>query len=353
VVGSVLGSFTLIWVLQKFPTLRWGWLSLGIFLGYSQALFPLRMRELMTLPFSSVEVPAQAVYLEGKKIGLEKIGNVFIDETRLALLQNFRAVQKPGASPGKVFLDLTNRSALYAFFDEKCPVPLAADYLAFNEWFQQLNLKAIEKSPPPLVFLEPAIRHDGGPISLRSYRVYRWLLESGLYSLEQQGQVSFLTLKPEKHLWSADSLQLAEKIFHLVDLKALPTAWGRSWPILKYRFLEVEKGINYEKFILDPHHAVVRFTLASIEKRVGHRPDFLVFEIEANSRGKGVLRGKSSSSSPISELFSFEWKPGFVVLPLGSSPAWLLSSHAGEFELALESDSAPAISGISGYRLKK
>lgn len=361
--AGVLAVFVCAWALKVWPGSPLWFASLGLCIGYSQAFFPTHLTELASLPAATSIVPSGWTLFEGKDAGMPKIGTVFAPERRWSEIAGFKQVLSDFKNPKDLYLDLTNRSAFYAFVDEKCPVPIAADYLAFNETLQNGNLKRLQDSPPAFVWLGPSMRHDGGPASLRHYRVYRWLLESGLYTVQSRGPFKFLvhnTKNPNGKLdgkLDADQIAQLETIFHWPELQKLPIAWGKSWDTLRSRFTSGADSVAPPELYSRKEPTRISASLQGGALRGGEfpKPDFLVLEIgfesPAATTGRGTLRWREKSNGPVNGSFHFDWKAGTVVIPVGSSPAWLLASTIEDVDVELDSTPIARVRRFTAYRL--
>ncbi len=350
-----LGSLSLVGcliALSRRPfSLLWSGLT-GVALGYALPLSMWAPRAKLADLFTPVSVPREFVLVRGTDWGLPKLGAVFTPPDRWRELITIRDRIRNSKAPEENYLDLTNRSLLYALLDERVPVPLASDYHAFDEGFQNRNLSALKKSPPALVWLAPSIRHLEGPASIRNYRVYRWLLESDLYSLTVHKPFAALVHKeknPNARIsgpMDAKELEVLNGILQPIDLQRLPHAWGRNWPRLENRF---ERRATT---IVASEKGHWRVTSGALDGATG-RADFLRLEIPGDPRapwGSGRLHWTSVDGS--SGSFNFEWKPGRFLLPLGTAPRWLVGSPITEVEVILN-DGAAALASAEFQRLTR
>jgi hypothetical protein len=147
--------------------------------------------ELITKAVSAVHVPVGTEYIEGEKVGLPRMGDGFVPSDRYEEIRRFNSALREFIGEDDRYLDLTNRSFLYYLTDSRVPVPYSADYVAANARMQKRQIEKLIQDPPKLVFIAPGIRHDGGNASLRSYRIYKWLLAQN-YKFVHYNGFSFL-----------------------------------------------------------------------------------------------------------------------------------------------------------------
>ncbi|XXF80652.1 hypothetical protein P2318_13140 [Myxococcaceae bacterium GXIMD 01537] len=191
-------------------------------------------------PLASIQVPEGTLLQDGRELGLPKLGTQFIHEGRVQELRGFSKVLAEFLEPSESYFDLSNRTAFYYYFDLSVPAHYASDYTAVGEFAQERVLEALKRNPPPLVRLGPGSRFDGGSASLRSFRIYRWLLEQGYGYHEKEGH-QFL-LRPDRLVRVPSSERVKDAMaglreaFYQRDLAFLPMLWGQSWMQLAPRF---------------------------------------------------------------------------------------------------------------------
>ncbi len=358
---GILGTFTCLWALKRWPSAPVWSAALGLCLGYTQAFFPSDVTEWVQRPALRMQMPEELVKIDGAKFGMPKTGTLYTPSDRWQEIVNFYTTVQNYKGKEGTYLDLTNRSLLYALVDEKCPVPLASDYHAFNQALQELNLQALRANPPMLVWLGPSMRHDGGPASLRNYRVYRWLLESGLYAPRHDGAINVLVHRsklPAGKTALVDEAALLETVFRPSHLGLIGTSWGRSWGKMAGRFTKVMEAPHPPSLVAKDQKSRI---LASVEddklNPEKERPDFLLLEIGSESPylkgGKGVVRWRRSGSADPTGSLEFNWKPGMALIPIGASPAWLLADTVADLEIELDSEPVAQLRRLTALRLTR
>jgi hypothetical protein len=227
----------------------------------------------------------------------------------------------------ETYLDFTNRPALYQYLDRKAPAALISPYVIPNAKLQRDVIRSLQVSRPPLIYLAPANNFDYWSPSLRTYRVYDWVMELN-YALwvDKIGQTFLIDRKraSERALKVMSDFEQVERLDDLFanwDLRYLPMFWGQSWEGLQARFIlerepsRVELTLNSRVVRVSPFDPLtpsdqgrflkVKFVCSGTASRLG-RP----------ATGTWLWNGKRKK---ISFQMSNQWP---VVLPLGSFPSW-------------------------------
>ncbi|WP_132033385.1 hypothetical protein [Aquabacter spiritensis] len=109
---------------------------------------------------------------------LPAMGMAQADRAHLDLIASVKRTTDALLRPDETYLDLTNRNALYFYLDRAIPVPISGAYNAAPRAFQELNLAYLAANPPPLALVGAEnFEHDGYTLPLRSFLLYRDLLE--------------------------------------------------------------------------------------------------------------------------------------------------------------------------------
>ncbi|MBP1173300.1 hypothetical protein JOE49_000552 [Paenibacillus sp. PvR133] len=294
-------------------------------------------------------VPENAIFVNGAKQGLPDVGEGFIAKERWQEMLDFKTVLSKMLKTGETYADLTNRTLFYEITNKKVPTFYSADYLAANKEIQEKMIKNLDKEAPPLVFIGPAIRHDGGPASIRAYRLYKWFLERD-YVYYQYNSLQFLVSKQRMLETKAydgttdtDENEL-RAVFHQKDLQSLPVAWGRNFKEMKDRF----QSLPDDYMSLSESNEIIKEADGSIVTN-GNDP-YVSFKFDSSMQGKdadfllidlniigsqepfqGQLFWNSSNrkSEKYDEDHSFLFNvvSGQLLIPLGSDPDWLKNSH--------------------------
>ncbi|MDO8444892.1 MAG: hypothetical protein Q7T53_02105 [Deltaproteobacteria bacterium] len=310
-------------------------------------------RSWITKPFESIIVSEKDALVKGKDIGLPRLGKVFADPKRVEKLQELKQAMMPYLRDGETFLDLTNHSALYFYLDMPVPVLYSADYVAASAISQMRMVKQIKETPPPVVLISERIPWDGGPASLRSYLLYRELVNT--YVPVKAGMFSFL-VRPDR----VDSINIApfeqqmevlDEVFYQADLKEIPNAWGRSWRLLKNRFTKLHTLVpgnpvnftrsqngGYKPTGEDPQ---INFEMPK-NTILGADVDHIMLEYSCKKNNPGsepVLELYwASEIYPMSEktVVRFSGKGTRAIVPVGSQPRWRLGKQINALRLDLQ-----------------
>jgi len=346
---------------------------IGVLLGLRMSLNYQSPGQWLYRAVEKIPVPTEAIYIEGDKIGLPKLGKGFILPEKLNEIQTLKKITDKFLQEGETYFDLTNRSVLYFALDKKVPSLYSADYLAANYEIQQKMLKAIEKEKPPLVWLGPSIRHDGGPASLRTYRVYRWLVKQDYVYYESEG-FQFLVRRDRYNelkmprLSEADTLAGLSKVFHLNDLQSIPLAWGQNMTFLNPRFKmgkfslvqSTTNNINLKEngwARVNGSDPYITWDLK--QYLIGSEYDYAEITIKFKEHNNNQFRGQVFWAEPKENFseeksFRFNVKEGTILIPLGSNPYWLKSRRIGKFRFDIDNyDGEFMINSITFLKLIK
>lgn len=307
----------------------------------------------LTKPFNSEVINKDYTLVSGKEVGLPRLGELFADPKRIKKLQSLKEAMSPFLRPGETFLDLTDHSALYFYLDMQVPVLYSADYVAANSKSYARMIKQIKKNPPPVVLIAPRISHDGGPASLRSYPLYRELVDS--YVPIQIGEYTFLIRPDRIGILNNDTLEtrmdLLDNVFRARDLYSIPNAWGRSWDILKERFtilysvgptsafnFIVSQNGSYKPIGEDPQifYELEQYNLS------GKNVDYILLDyscIKGTSGPDPVLElywGADSNSLSEKTVVRFFGSGSRALIPVGAQPRWRLAKHINALRLDLQ-----------------
>ena len=314
-------------------------------------------------PTRSVEVKsldqvngARVSRSEADRLGLPTLANAFIDPAQFDRLKAIKLVLSAVLDPGETYLDLTNHSADYFYLGYPPPIASGAPYNMPHRNQQLRAVQRLKAAPPPIVLASADnMLFDGGPASLRTYLLYRYVVEhytpvkidkfiylvrpDRLQRLNTQALGNALVIKADS---LGATLNLLDQVFRAVDLQKIPISWGASFKSLKSS-LQVVKEVDTTA-IVELH--AVKQTKRNTYQITGKDP-FIVFDVEKlslNGQDAGILTFDFSSNPqsivPILEVYwssesggnlneetvvRFSAKRGKVVVPLDAAPRWLLS----------------------------
>jgi len=309
-------------------------------------------------PTRSIEVKSLD-YADSDRLGLPNLAHTFIDPAHRDRLRSIKAVLNAVIDPGETYLDLTNHSANYFYLGYQPPIAAGAVYNMPHRNQQLRALQRLNAAPPPIVLASADnILFDGGPVSLRAYLLYRYIVErytpvkiekfiylvrpDRLQRLSVQYPQSAGNTAAISTLDQDEKLRLLDQVFRVVDLQKIPRAWGESFKSLKSA-LRAVKDIDATTTV--ELHSVKK-TGQNTYQIVGKDP-FIVFNVEKlnlNGRDAGVLAfdfssdsrrapvilkiywGSRSTGAPSENtVVHFSAKQGKLIVPLDAAPRWLLA----------------------------
>ena len=309
-------------------------------------------------PTRSIEVKSLD-YADSDRLGLPNLAHTLIDPAHRDRLRAIKAVLDVVIDPGETYLDLTNHSADYFYLGYQPPIAAGAVYNMPHRNQQLRALQRLNAAPPPIVLASADnILFDGGPVSLRAYLLYRYVVErytpvkveKFIYLVRSDRLQRLIAQQPQSarntaatlNLDEDEKLKLLDQVFRVTDLQKIPRAWGESFKSLK-SVLRAVKDINATTTV--ELHSVKK-TGQSIYQIVGKDP-FIVFNVEKlnlNGRDAGVLAfdfssdsrrapvilevywGSRSTGAPSENtVVRFSAEQGKVIVPLDAVPRWLLA----------------------------
>ena len=281
--------------------------------------------------------------------GLPALGMTGMPRSKLEELSLVKQKLDAFIKPGETYLDLTSRNAHYFIFDYPSPIETAAVYNLISRGQQDRSVRKLKENPPPVAYAWPATLHDGGPTSLRSHRVSRYVIENYTpFSFEEH----IFYARPERlsqinatglGLNVPDNrLELDHKVFWLPHMKGLPLSWGKSFDTLA-GVIEHIQGVPEPTAI---HHVA---PLGEGHYVVNGKDPHLVFdlsslEISGNEAGLLLVEVQSKvepDSKEFMEVFwanqlhgiesgysvKFDWDNAKMLVPLDSVPSWILGGR--------------------------
>jgi hypothetical protein len=341
-----------------------------LFVGYAFVAFMLPgqlQADLTYVRFKSATLltptsyPPGQVLTRGPDVGLPAIGRLSADAPTTNEIRALKHALSMLLRPDETYADLTNRQAFYYYLD--LPVPqLYVEYVASSEKMQERMIQQWRADPSPVVLIAPAEVFDGGLPSLRCYRWYRELL-SAYTPIVIDGFTFLVGPKrlPDNALTASKRSAILDSVFFAADLRALPSAWGRSWSLLKPRFKKVA-DVPVEPDAT-PDAAVTRSATFNLEplNLTGADADFATVDFVL---GKEPALGPAQADPTVTISWtsvgekqppkqSFLAKSATVLLPLGSQPRWLLSDKLQTLRLDLVNPGSVTVFGVKGLTLWK
>jgi hypothetical protein len=338
--------------------------------GYAFILFfvPDKLRvDLTYLRFKSaplsqpISYPPGYTLTDGRDLGLPNMGRLCADAPTVNEILALRHALSMLLRPGETYIDLTNRQAFYYYLD--LPIPqLYMHFVAASEKMQERMVQQWRADPAPVVLIAPAEVFDGGLPSLRCYRWYRELLPA--YTPIVLDGFTFLVdpkRLPADSLTPSERFAILDSSFFAPDLQALPSAWGRSWPLLKARFKKVANVAigpgatsggavtSSATFYLEPLNVTgAEADFATVDFRLEKSPTAAFAHPDPR-----VAVSWTSADEEHPPVQTFLAKSGTALLPLGSQPRWLLSDRLQTLRLDLVNPGDVSAFEVKGLTLWK
>jgi hypothetical protein len=262
--------------------------------------------------------PAAAPQVDGVTLGLPYLGSGPAAQAdsltlRANILNSLDAQQS--------FLDLSSSTAFYYVAGVPVPVPVGAGWNIVTQADQDAAVAAVAQDPPEVVFMgriDPANPPWWDP-QLRTYRLTRWLLESGYRAFDVAGTTVLLSpaaaTRADAGFTALSPVEADAKLVSTYPRLAQQyAAWGGSWDSLQERFTPVattlvESGGQYSMTWQDQ----------------GQRPDFLLLDMSCPTSEPGM----ATFSWPVAGVpvqVPIPLIAGASLVPLGAYPSWHLAS---------------------------
>lgn len=283
-----------------------------------------------------------------------RIGNGIVWNDQLSRIRAARRVLDAVLDPRETYLDLSTRHAMYFYVNRKPPVESGAMYNLVGQAQQLRAIQSMHAARLPAVLLgDDNVTHDGGPPSLRSNLVYRdVLLSSGSKLVTIGRQVWLIREDRLQRLSSIPGVSVSDVddaptgplmgVFHESELRSVPASWGRSEATLRKSLASV-LDVPTDKISLvndatqsaagvfevtgkDPF---VRFDISAAHLR-GSDAGLLSFDFSCVDAPRAeprlrVFWSSRNRQEDVAASFIMDGRQGRLIVPMDSSPAWLLS----------------------------
>lgn len=286
---------------------------------------------------------------------IPQIGSAILKPEHLARLSKIKKVLDRVLDPSETYLDLTSRHAHSFYFNRRPLIETGALYNLTTEAQQLRTIQLLKDFNPSLILISADnLVHDGGPISLRSNLIFRYIIMKQNYkivkidgltwlvSLKKINRIDGLNVERIDNI-DENPKNILNDIYREMNLKFIPASWGRS-------FITLEKQLA-KKYQISTQRS---FNTHSVEKlnddtyKITGDDPFIRFDIsDMNISGKnaGILsfdfECDKSQSNPVLELYwesnkyqetgdtglIFNSHNGKLIIPLDSVPSWLLAEH--------------------------
>jgi len=321
-------------------------------------------------------IPNIGTLTTGEEIGIPKLGNGITNAAHINRTLAIKKIADQFLDDNETFVDVTNRGGLYFYLDRRMPIE-AVPYNQPHSSMQQRSVDKLQKKPPPMALLKADnINHDGRSVSIRTYRIYRWVMDN--YIPIAMGSFIIGVHKNKLDLFqkrfpnvafskeSEDTMLLWDKVFLLKDLQQLPISWGNSQKTLNDRVSNI-KGINFAATGFNDAIAI-----DSEKYQVTGNDPFIVYDISQqfiSGSGAGILSFDFScdrrNAKPRIQVFwsaddygitektsvYFNAHNGHVILPLDVAPRWLSTKHIKNIRMDLVDKNACQIFAIKNLSL--
>lgn len=299
-----------------------------------------------------IREPPQTVY--GSAIGLGGVGeSVLMDANQVERQMQIKSVLDQILLSDETYYNLTNHNSDYAFQMRPNPVPYTSFYNAPTTSQQVRAINELERRGVPLVLIDGEnILWDGGPLSLRSYHIYQYLLGKYLPFQDEFGRTWMIrkneTDRLSKTNYSIVSEQEVPKILNLVfrqkDLQGIPASWGNSYESLNSK-LRNPIDILSSDGVSNSHNLKEKsgewtatgndpWLVFSLPSNV--QGDMLYIEVEqANCRGQMQIFWSTNLYKGFTEdqSFVFNFVGSQFLIPVSSAPSWALSDYITEIRI--------------------
>jgi len=294
-------------------------------------------------------------YVEGRAVGLPELGNGVGEGDHLDRLIRIRQVLDRVLDPSETYLDLTGRHATYFYFNRRPPIETGSVYNLVTERQQLRAVASVRRQHPPVVLIAgDNILHDGGPASLRTNLLYRYLMLETGYKVVRTGKLIWLMqadrvgrLAPEQQPVVSDLSEAALNpvldVFRVPSLQGIPVSWGRSASTLEPKMREVkrllagapatltdavaENGGDYRVTGADPH---ITFDVTGW-RLSGSQAGILSFDFTCEAAGPPpvieLYWATDRTDESETTVLRFNGRNGRMLVPLDSAPAWLLAQQ--------------------------
>lgn len=314
---------------------------------------------------------------------LPSIGSGHLNEEHTKRLVTLKRMLDTVLDADETYLDASGRHATYFYFDRRPVIETGSVYNLVTEKQQQRAIAALRTTRAPLVLIgADNIVWDGGPSSLRSHLLYRYLLLYGGYKVAVVDNYVWLIDPARLSRLSGLNVQSVSdvddhpgnpllQVFTPGNLEHIPRSWGQSFASLE-RQLRLVGSVDSKGAVFA--HAVERtqdgaFAVKGDDPHVA----FDVTKLGLDGQDAGILAFdfscKHAGPSPVVEIYwGSEGKPesesavvrfsgddGRVLVPLDAFPSWLLAKRIRTLRFdvqAKESCSTFRVDNIQIYQRK-
>ena len=284
------------------------------------------------------EVSKNFVYVNGKEIGLPKLGKGFIEKKDLSSLKIIKENVDKLVSDKENFWPSSRRELLY-ILDKKVPVKIDSMKLTKSLKASKENIKMLEKNPPAVIL---------DLMNYESYYTYRWILDYGYVMYVDRGETFWV--RPDIYEKKLGNLLEARKNtldkFSSQEIEKIPYSLGNSIKTLSGIFSQ-KKEINTKDLKLEYNQinniGKNKFSISNKkdpffivdlpENISGKDFDFMLIDLSSNYSEEKLKKLKIQFFLETTELpfyenrtLRFDYGNGKLLVPVGIHPAWLYSN---------------------------
>jgi hypothetical protein len=314
----------------------------------------------------------------GNEIGIKNLGNGRTNAKHISRLLEIKKITDKFLDDNETFVNVTNRGGLYFYLDKRMPVE-AVPYNQAHQNMQKRSVDRLSKNPPPMALLKADnINHDGRSVSIRTHRLYRWIIENyvpvaidniiiGVHKDKiNRFNSRFTEIKLAQS--NEEEMLLWDKIFLLQDLQQLPISWGSSKKTLDKNMIKnkevkfTAKGFNNTKAIDNESYKVLGsdpFIVYDISKYnlAGKDAGLLSFDFTCdNKNAKPKLELYwSADDYGITEktVVRFNVHNGHAIVPLDAMPRWMNARHIKNVRIDLQNQTDCKVFSIKNLNLNQ
>ncbi len=304
----------------------------------------------ITIMGETVEDPL--VYVTGDSVGIKRLGNGFISGNALNSLKNINYVLDEVLEDETTYFDLSNQVANYFVFDKEMATKYTSVYNISNDKMQTMAVNQLSKELPSLILLSPDIRFDEVTVSIRSMKLYQYLMAQGYKPYQYENVVYLLLDETKKAEGSSDGTSAFAQIMHKTELHWLPMIWADAkevnmLTICKPEFVLINQKDGYRIAFKDPSNIK---EIMFLELAVGGIEEEPTEESTAEYAEESTEESTEESAEDITATLSFtsnidgtERQTSFVfnlkteheqyLIPVGTSPYWTDTENISEVQI--------------------
>jgi hypothetical protein len=337
---------------RKNTSLVFTWVALaGLIFPYFGGI-----RDNFAWSFDPIPLPGGGSGLTvGSEVGLPKLGTGTIAPDQLNRLVSVNKLLESVLDQDETYLDMSGRGAQYFYLQRKPPIQTGSVYNLVGEAQQLRAIAALKRQQPKAILIGANnLKFDGGPASLRSPLLYRFvMLQSGFVSANVDGFDWLVSKERVDRLPKSGLRRISEvddalpssihNLFKTTDLRFIPASWGRSASSLEPNMKlvrpvdkDLQPGLNSVDQIDNGHFLVtgadpyVRYDLSGW-KLSGRDAGVLGFDFFCEISGPvpiiEIFWASSRNHERGETRIQLNGVDGRLIVPLDADPAWLLAEE--------------------------